>query len=127
MLLYKYEREEYIMKTLIVFLTILWFGLTALNNSVKADEYNTAVIGHVVSETIKGTDIDHQKLLEAEMSKMAHTFTLQLVNVLQQHLPYIMDSVMTQLRLDLDKKHKCLLLKDSKIGDKECQDKKTQQ
>ena len=80
MLLYKYEREEYIMKTLIVFLTILWFGLTALNNSVKADEYNTAVIGHVVSETIKGTDMDHQKLLEAEMSKMAHTFTLQLVN-----------------------------------------------
>lgn len=127
MLLYKYEREEYIMKTLIVFLTILWFGLTALNNSVKADEYNTAVIGHVVSETIKGTNMDHQKLLEAEMSKMAHTFTLQLVNVLQQHLPYIMDSVMTQLRLDLDKKHKCLLLKDSKIGDKECQDKKTQQ
>ena len=127
MLLYKYEREEYIMKTLIVFLTILWFGLTALNNSVKADEYNTAVIGHVVSETIKGTDMDHQKLLEAEMSKMAHTFTLQLVNVLQQHLPYIMDSVMTQLRLDLDKKHKCLLLKDSKIEDKECQDKKTQQ
>ena len=127
MLLYKYEREEYIMKTLIIFLTILWFGLTALNNSVKADEYNTAVIGHVVSETIKGTDMDHQKLLEAEMSKMAHTFTLQLVNVLQQHLPYIMDSVMTQLRLDLDKKHKCLLLKDSKIGDKECQDKKTQQ
>ena len=115
------------MKTLIVLLTILWFGLTALNNSVKADEYNTAVIGHVVSETIKGTNMDHQKLLEAEMSKMAHTFTLQMVGVLEKHLPYIMDSVMTQLRLDLDKKHKCLLLKDSKIGDKECQDKKTQQ
>ena len=127
MIYYKYEREKYIMKTMIVFLTILWFGLTTLNNSVKADEYNTAVIGHVVSETIKGTDMDHQKLLEAEMSKMAHTFTLQLVNVLQEHLPYIMDSVMTQLRLDLDKKHKCLLLKDSKIGDKECQDKKTHQ
>ena len=126
MLLYKYEREDYIMKTLIVFLTILWFGLTALNNSVKADEYNTAVIGHVVSETIKGTNMDHQKLLEAEMSKMAHTFGLQLVNVLQQHLPYIMDSVMTQLRLDLDKKHKCLLLKDSKIEDKECQSNENQ-
>ena len=110
--------------TVIVLNSIIWFGLSSL---AKADDYNTAVIGHVVSETIKGTDIDHQKLLEAEMSKMAHTFTLQLVNVLQEHLPYIMDSVMTQLRLDLDKKHKCLLLKDSKIGDKECQDKKTHQ
>ena len=110
--------------TVIVLNSIIWFGLSSL---AKADDYNTAVIGHVISETIKGTDIDHQKLLEAEMSKMAHTFTLQLVNVLQEHLPYIMDSVMTQLRLDLDKRHKCLLLKDSKIGDKECQDKKTHQ
>ena len=110
--------------TVIVLNSIIWFGLSSL---AKADDYNTAVIGHVISETIKGTDIDHKKLLEAEMSKMAHTFTLQLVNVLQEHLPYIMDSVMTQLRLDLDKKHKCLLLKDSKIGDKECQDKKTHQ
>ena len=132
MLLYKYEREEYIMKklviTIIVLNTIIWFGLSSFKMSfAKADEYNTAVIGHVVSETIKGTNMDHQKLLEAEMSKMAHTFTLQLVNVLQQHLPYIMDSVMTQLRLDLDKKHKCLLLKDSKIGDKECQSNAKQQ
>ena len=110
--------------TVIVLNSIIWFGLSSL---AKANEYNKAVIGHVITETIKGTNMDHQKLLEAEMSKMAHTFGLQLVNVLQQHLPYIMDSVMTQLRLDLDKKHKCLLLKDSKIGDKECQRNETQQ
>ena len=110
--------------TVIVLNSIIWFGLSSL---AKADDYNKAVIGHVISETIKGTEMDHQKLLEAEMSKMAHTFALQMVGVLEKHLPYIMDSVMTQLRLDLDKKHKCLLLKDSKIGDKECQDKKTQQ
>ena len=110
--------------TVIVLNSIIWFGLSSL---AKANEYNEAVVGHVISETIKGTDMDHSKLLEAEMSKMAHTFALQMVGVLQQHLPYIMDSVMTQLRLDLDKKHKCLLLKDSKIEDKECQNKKTNQ
>ena len=110
--------------TVIVLNSIIWFGLSSL---AKADDYNTAVIGHVISETIKGTDIDHQKLLEAEMSKMAHTFAIEMANVLQKHLPYIMDSVMTQLRLDLDKKHKCLLLKDSKIRDKECQNKETHQ
>jgi hypothetical protein len=112
------------MITVIVLNSIIWFGLSSL---AKANEYNEAVVGHVISETIKGTDMDHSKLLEAEMSKMAHTFALQMVGVLQQHLPYIMDSVMTQLRLDLDKKHKCLLLKDSKIEDKECQNKKTNQ
>ena len=110
--------------TVIVLNSIIWFGLSSL---AKANEYNEAVVGHVISETIKGTDMDHSKLLEAEMSKMAHTFALQMVGVLQQHLPYIMDSVMTQLRLDLDKKHKCLLLKDSKIEDKECQNKKIDQ
>ena len=103
--------------TVIVLNSIIWFGLSSL---AKADDYNTAVVGHVVSETIKGTDMDHQKLLEAELNKMAHTFALQMANVLQEHLPYIMDSVMTQLRLDLDKKHKCLLSKDTKIGDKDC-------
>ena len=30
---------------------------------------------------LKGTEMDHQKLLEAEMSKMAHTFALQMVGV----------------------------------------------
>ena len=72
--------------TIIVLNSIIWFGLSSL---AKADDYNTAVIGHVVSETIKGTDMDHQKLLEAELSKMAHTFALQMANVLQQHLPYL--------------------------------------
>ena len=108
------------MKKLILILALLWVGLVQFQNSVKANEYNKAVIGHVISETIKGTDIDHGKLLEAEMSKMAHQFSLQMVSILQQHLPYIMDSVMTELRLELDKTHKCLLLKDSKIKDKDC-------
>jgi NAD-specific glutamate dehydrogenase len=58
--------------------------------------------------------------LEQEMSKMGHQFALQMVSILQQHLPYIMDGVMTELKLELDKTHKCLLLKDTKIGDKDC-------
>jgi len=51
---------------------------------------------------------------------MAHLFSLQMVSILQQHLPYIMDNMMTELRLELDKTHKCLLLKDSKIKDNDC-------
>ena len=33
----------------------------------------------------------------------------------------IADNVMTELRLELDKTQKCLLLKDSKIKDKDCE------
>ena len=105
------------MKKMIVLLALIYFGLTAFQNSVKADDYTKAVIGHVITNS---KDIDHGKLLEQEMSKMSHQFALQMVSVLQKHLPYIMDSVMTELKLELDKTHKCLLLKDSKIKDKEC-------
>ena len=108
------------MKKLILILALLWWGLTAFQNSVKANEYNTAVISHVISETLKGTDIDHGKLLEQEISKLGHDMALQMVSILQQHLPYIMDGVITELKLELDKTHKCLLLKDTKIGDKDC-------
>ena len=108
------------MKKLIVLLAVIYFTLTAFMNSVKANDYGKAVVGHVIQTTINGENIDHSKLLEQEMNKLMHSVTIEMVSILQQHLPYIMDGVMTELRLELDKTHKCLLLKDSKIKDKDC-------
>ena len=101
------------MKKLIFLLAILWLGLSAFANTVKANDYNTAVIGHVVSETIKGTDIDHTALLEAEMSKIAHQFALQMTYVMQKHLPQILEGLAADIRLKADNKSKCKLLEDS--------------
>lgn len=98
------------MKKVIFLLAILWLGLNAFTNSVKANEYNTAVIGHVVSETLKGTDIDHTALLEAEMSKIAHQFALQMTFVMQKHLPQILEGLAADIRLQADNKYKCKLL-----------------
>ena len=106
------------MKKLLLILALLWFGLVSFQNSVKANDYTTAVIGHVIKNH---KEIDHGKLLEAEMSKLMHSVSIEMVSILQKHLPYIMDNVMTELRLELDKTHKCLLLKDSKIKDKDCE------
>ena len=105
------------MKKVILLLALLWFGLGSFQNSVKANDYTTAVIGHVIQNH---KDIDHSKLLEAELKKMMHSMSIEMVSLLQKHLPYIMDGVMTELKLELDKTHKCLLLKDSKIKDKDC-------
>ena len=105
------------MKKVILLLALLWFGLVSFQNSVKANDYTTAVIGHVIQNH---KDIDHSKLLEAELKKMMHSMSIEMVSLLQKHLPYIMDGVMTELKLELDKTHKCLLLKDSKIKDKDC-------
>ena len=109
------------MKKLIVLLAVVYFTLSAFMNSVKANDYGKAVVGHVIQTTINGENIDHSKLLEQEMNKLMHSVTIEMVSILQQHLPYIMDGVMTELRLELDKTHKCLLLKDSKIKDKDCE------
>lgn len=105
----------------ILFAGMLWmFSSLANADENKISDYNTAVIGHVIQSTVNGTNVDHAKLLESELQKMGHQFAIQMTGVLQQYLPYIMDNMMTQLRLELDKTHKCLLLKDSKIKDKQC-------
>ena len=106
------------MKKLILLLALLFWGLTAFQNSVKANDYTTAVIGHVIQNH---KQIDHGELLENEMNRLMHSVSIEMVSILQKHLPYIMDGVMTELKLELDKTHKCLLLKDSKIKDKDCE------
>ena len=102
--------------TVIIINGLIW-GLLS-NIQAKANDYTTAVIGHVVQNH---KDIDHSKLLENEMNRLMHSVSIEMVSILQKHLPYIMEGVMTELKLELDKTHKCLLLKDSKIKDKDCE------
>ena len=97
----------------------IWCGLTAFANSVKANEYNTAVISHIIKEKISGNNVD-TSVLEAEMHKLAYQFSLEMVDVLEKHLPNILESLAAEIRLKADSKYKCELLKDTKIADKEC-------
>ena len=107
------------MKKMILILAVLWFGLNAFAKSVQADEYNTAVIGHVVKETVSGNGVD-TSVLEAEMQKLAYNFALQMTDILEKNLPVILESLAAELRMNADSKYKCSLLKDTKIADKEC-------
>ncbi len=102
--------------TVIIVNGLIW-GLLS-NIQAKANDYTTAVIGHVIQNH---KDIDHSKLLENEMNRLMHLMSIEMVSILQKHLPYIMEGVMTELKLELDKTQKCLLLKDSKIKDKDCE------
>ena len=102
--------------TVLIVNGLIW-GLLS-NIQAKANDYTTAVIGHVIQNH---KEIDHGKLLENEMNRLMHSVSIEMVSILQKHLPYIMEGVMTELKLELDKTHKCLLLKDSKIKDKDCE------
>jgi hypothetical protein len=93
--------------TVVVLNSIIWFGLSSL---VKADDYNTAVIGHVISETIKNTDIDTSYIMEQELEKLAHKFVIDSIYIIQAYLPEILDGVVTDLKLKTDQKYKEELL-----------------
>jgi hypothetical protein len=111
------------MKKVIIIIALnlaIWFGLTGLYNTANASEYNKAVIGHVITETIKGTDIDHTALLESEMQKIVYALAVEITLVMQEHLPFILESVAKEIRDNSDLAFKCELLKDSKIKDKDC-------
>ena len=109
------------MKKFLIFLTILVISLygflTCTMISLKASEYNTAVIGHVITQKVTGQPIDTSKLLEQELSRAAHLFAIDSINILQKYLPAILDKMAADLRLEADKNYKCSLLKDTKIQD----------
>ena len=103
------------------FIVFVYIWSWSIFNAVNANERIETTTGHVIVETVKASDIDQMKILEGELQNLAHKFALEIIPIIEASLPLIMDRVMTDLRLELDKQHKCLLLKDSKIKDKDCQ------
>tara|TARA_A200000159_G_C7197661_1_gene286424 strand:+ start:258 stop:578 length:321 start_codon:yes stop_codon:yes gene_type:complete len=106
------------MKKLIVLLAILWFGLLTLQKSVQADEYNKAVVGHVIQTTVQGGNVD-TSVLEAELQKLAYNFATEMTLVIQKNLPNILESIASELRQNADKVYKCKLLEG---GSYECKE-----
>ena len=100
-----------------IIMATMWFGLTSFMNLAKADDYNKAVVAHVIQSTVNGIDVDTQKLLEYEMSKLGHQFALESIQIIQAYFPAILDGILADMRLKADKEYKCSLLKDSDIQD----------
>ena len=78
--------------------------------SAKANEYTEAVVGHVIQNHGK---IDHSALLQAELTKLAHRNSIELINILQDYLPAILDGVAADLRQKSDLEYKCSLQPDN--------------
>jgi len=97
--------KGYIMKKMILILAVLWFGLNAFAKSVQADDYNTAVVAHVIKENISGNGVD-MSVLEAEMAKLAYQFSLEMTDVIEKHLPNILESIAAELRMKADEMYK---------------------
>jgi|TARA_Y100000589_G_C27153511_1_gene629870 hypothetical protein len=99
------------MKKFIILLLLL------LPVSVQANDKTTVVVGHVVSETIKGTDIDISYIMEKELEAVAHQFMIESISILQAYLPAILEGVAADLRLKADHEYKCKLLENGGMND----------
>jgi len=93
------------MKKIIFICLVLWFGLNAFAKTVQADDYNTAVVAHVIKENISGNGVD-MSVLEAEMAKLAYKFSLEMTDVLEKNLPVILESIAKELQMKADEMYK---------------------
>ena len=99
------ERESYIMKKLILILAVLWLGLNAFAKSVQANDSTEALVAHIITQKIQGNNVD-TSVLEAEMSKLAYQFSLEMTSVIEKHLPSILESISNELRMKADEMYK---------------------
>ena len=97
------------MKKLILLLAVLWLGLSAFANSVKAETKTEALIGHVITQAIQGNDMDHAEVMGNDLKALMHQYSIEMTHILLQHMPNILDSISAQLRQELDKQYKCSL------------------
>lgn len=105
-----------ILKVMMVFV-LLWAGVAyamyGTFTKANADEYNEAVVGHVITQIIQSNDIDATALLESQLERIVYNMITEFSGVLQEHLPNILDSLASEIRQKNDKEFKCALLKNS--------------
>jgi hypothetical protein len=109
------------MKYLYISLLVIFIFFGFAHQQAKANDYGTATTAHIISEMIKGTDLNEKEILNAETQRQIHNMSLEIINVMFKSLPNILDSISAQLRQEADKKYKCSLQsKDYK--NEECND-----
>ena len=82
----------------------------------RADSYNEAVVGHVVTQELTG-EIDKGAIARAELNKQMHELSLDILSVIFNNMPDILGGISTQMRLEADKMYKCQLQGDYKNKD----------
>ena len=107
------------MKKILFIGLVVWLSLNAFANSVKADTKTETIIGHVITQTIQGNDMDHSEVLTNELNALMHQFSIDIMETLLQNMPNILDSISAQLRQEIDKQYKCSLQSED-YKNKEC-------
>ena len=100
--------NKFILNVLVLFSLIL-FSFPAHSQS-----YEEAVGAHVITETLVGGGVDHQKIMANELERIMHRHTIEVLGVLSEHLPHVLKVLQTELKLKAALKYKCSLLEGTK-------------
>ena len=100
---------------------LLSFILVGCSFSFKtnANDYNTATGAHIITETLKGTDMDYSEILNSETQRLIHGMSLDIIDVIFKNMPSILDSISADMRSKADKNYKCSL-QSNDYKNKEC-------
>ena len=103
---------------LILFLVFVYIWSWSIFNVQCSIENKTqAIIGYVITEDVKGTDIDSMAILEQELKILMHKSTIDMIKLIESRLFDILEGIVSfELRLQSDEKIKCELLKGSTNG-----------
>ena len=102
--------------TILILNGLIFFGLS---NIAKADTKTEAIIGHVITQTIQGNDMDHTEILTNELNALIHKFSIDMIEIITKNMPNILDSISAEMRKEADKKYKCSLQSED-YKNKEC-------
>ena len=102
--------------TILILNGLIWFGLS---NIAKADTKTEAIIGHVITQTIQGNEMNHAEVFSHELNALVHQFSLDMIEIITKNMPNILDSISAELRKEADKKYKCSLQSED-YKNKEC-------
>tara|TARA_R100000152_G_C6567505_1_gene36019 strand:+ start:187 stop:507 length:321 start_codon:yes stop_codon:yes gene_type:complete len=100
--------NKFVLNVLVLF-SLLLFSFPAHSQS-----YEEAVGAHVITETLVGGGVDHQKIMANELERIMHRHTIEVLGVLSEHLPHVLKGLQTELKLKADLKYKCSLLEGTK-------------
>ena len=95
------------------------FMISTVAQVLKADEKTTAIIGHVITQKVQGNDMNHTEVFTNELNSLIHTFSIDMIDIIMEHMPNILDSISAELRQEADKNYKCSL-QDDNYKNKEC-------
>ena len=105
-------------KTYGIIVVSLFLWALFFTHNAKANDYGTAVVGHVIQNS---SIIDKEELMKQELTRLAHKHSIELIGILQAYLPAILDGIAADLRMKSDVAYKCSLQPDN-YKNKECND-----